>query len=375
MSRLSAQWTLRSEPPKPGGSTFLRPLAERLGVPFNGAQVMRLRIDDVAVALDVEVDSGVETGLAFTAFLLNPTADTAPFVCFRPETSTDAKDKATGLSREVELGLEQFDREVFIDSNATAAETFRVLETPEVRGAVRWLLKAGAKEVRLERGRVHFVLPRDDSTTAETWLIALEALMHLARVGPPRGAPVPRRATWLPAASGVVCVLSATAHAFAVDRWGAGFLVAAGLWLAGATLGAIFTWPLARRLCAGDSGSGPRARLSTFFLALAAGCLAVTAVLGLNARFDPGKPLVATGRIVSISDFDDDDDSWELRVAWGETDTTVRVSLKQLGGRPPAVGNILQRTRFRGGFGIEWGERFSQHEAPGPSAGSEDGRP
>lgn len=148
----------------------------------------------------------------------------------RPETTDDADDKASGVSREHQTGDHEFDRDVYVDSESADDVLSAVLCEP-VRSGARQLIKLGLKLVVIDDvlGRVtasmsEFTRPGDQSLRAKeicnAFALLLSGLPPVARAaafhpGKPMGC-------ILPIGGVLACILG-----FGLPAWF--FLVAAAL--------------------------------------------------------------------------------------------------------------------------------------------------
>lgn len=360
MRRLRSEWTVVLDgAPSSGKSKLLVPLAERLGLPWDGGSVLKLTIDGVPVTVAVESDEGAELGVSFSAELPREPR-VPPFLTVRRESAADRADKAAGLARETQLHAGSLDALVYVDSDARPEEVRRVLGSEDVRGAVTWLLEVDPRGAHFGNYRVAFSLQKPEPDSSGALLVtALEALVHLARTGGPRGERLRRRGVWLQVAAMVATPLALVAHVLAAWHFGAGACFGAMLWLAFGALGWLGTRGLVRRLVAGDSGSGVRARVTNALLFVVSGSLGLAATLVVNAS-SSAPPGVTVGDVITVRGYDEEENEWPLTVRWPTgVEEDLRVNARRAPGGGPKPGHELVFTRHPGRLGFDWGESYA----------------
>lgn len=357
MERLRDTWKVSLVEAKAGPYPELAPLAAALGLPFEQGRSMSLLINRTPVQLSLSIHKGRNSehvdGVSLTATLEGPGGDaTSPFLLLRSERGGDVADKGSGISHEVQLGVPEFDEAVYIDSDATEAEVRRVLARETTRDAITWFLAVDSARVKFTSRQVTASLPLPSSGAfdPDRLLLALEAMVLMARSGGPRGEAVPRRGEGFVVGAMVATALAATALFVGDLQWPAGRVFPGWIFLAsGAVLAAATARP-AGRLVAGDSGSGSRARALTFFLFLFGGACGASAGLAVNGLLGSGEPARLRGSIVRVERGASSGTSWVTTIRWDDgTEQTQRGSFEE------RVGRQMLRTQQDGAF-VPWGE-------------------
>ena len=271
----------------------------------------------------------------------------------RTEQAGDRADKEASISHEVQLGVSGFDEAVYIDSDAPAAEVKRVLAREGTRDAIAWFLESKSPDVKFTGSAVTASLPMaHGGFDTDQLLLALEALVLMARGGGPRGAAVPRRGESLVVAALGAALLAGGALLFVHLQWKTALAFPALLLLlCGFALGAATTG-LAGRLVSGDSGSGARARSLTLLLFLF-GCFGGASVgVTANGLLGSGEKTVLHGAVVRVGSEDTDDHTWATTLRWEDgSEQTLPLS------SPERPGRKVTRTRLAGAL-VPWGERL-----------------
>lgn len=110
--------------------TELRAAAASLGRDEDCAS-FRVRCDGLELEVGLHIDSGIARGVEYST-----SSPGLPAMILRREDVGDVDAKTTGVAREVQTGDEEFDRVVYIESNAADEDVLAALAAPAVRGAV-----------------------------------------------------------------------------------------------------------------------------------------------------------------------------------------------------------------------------------------------
>lgn len=134
------QPTRRTEDDSPGvhavtasrasGHPELRPFARSMQIEGSCAQIS-VCCDGIDCDVTLYIDSGDVKGLDLEAHTLG-----LPRVTFTRETDAERKAKASGITREVQTGHAELDRDVFIESDASDADVRAVFSAPAVCAAL-----------------------------------------------------------------------------------------------------------------------------------------------------------------------------------------------------------------------------------------------
>jgi hypothetical protein len=339
--------------------------SSKVGLKLNGQRVV-LELDFVDERLDDWNDTprvrsrarrlhGVDVLVRFEG-VRGGSGDGAPCIELRRETSTDQRDKRTGLVREVQTGFAGFDRAVFIDNDASEADVRRILSKEATRQAVLRLLDAGHPCVRFTPASVsvrHLV--SGGAVNPDGLLETLEDLLVVARAGGPRDAVPARRGERLRV---LIVAGAALGAAYAGLLW-VSYRPSVLPLFVGAVVGGIagfFLRPWLEARSSGDSGSGARAWQATAGAMVAVGGLTAGALQHLNVALDSTGELahgvvsqvlterraVGQGRPSSL-----DVEALVVRFRDGEEQRVPWSS-------PAHVGDRYVETRHRGALGFEW---------------------
>ena len=334
-----------------GSYDQLNDVAAELGVEYRGGHQLDLQLNGAPVTFALSIDSGSVVGVIIRVGLEGPVHATGIKVTLRPELPSDREGKELGINREVQTGDERFDDAVYIDSNASDAETQRVLAKPVVRNAITELLGDGCQTIEIHPHKVEGKFAKTGSIfNASTLIAALERLLVVGSAGGPRARGTGANGQWLYA----LCLLAGFASvpfAFITLR---GWDYSWWLVLIGASLGlalASSLKPLLRRLMSGDSGSYARYRFSSFTLSLACLLSIPSLAVWLNATLDRSAPVVLHGEVTSAS-YDDEEGRTSVDIQWADGSSQS----KSLGG---TVGSGMKVTKreARGFFGFRWSTR------------------
>ncbi|MFT3706804.1 MAG: hypothetical protein QM817_03975 [Archangium sp.] len=258
------------------GSSYeeLEPVGEAMGFgPTRGLKTT-FKLDSVTCAVSLDINSGSVVGSHFSVRFEGPQQPVGPTMKLRRETPTDVEDKNKFVSVEVQVGDEDFDLEVYIDSTAAEPEVKRFLARAETRRAARWIVDRGFTTITIDR----------DGVTADTTERPLhfrsempqlfECLMELSRAGALRGEIIKPRGGFMLALSTLGAVvggffLCGTANALEGVMW---LSLIPGI--ATGFIGFAVSKPLIEQMIAGHSASGGRARLIAATLGFTLGCFA-----------------------------------------------------------------------------------------------------
>lgn len=335
-----------------GGYTDLEPLAEALGLSIRKPTAFTVQRGPYELSFGLDINSGTVVGLKITARW--PRGELrGPFLTVRAETAQDLTDKASRLSREVQLGLPRFDDAVFIDSDARDDEVRRLLSTEGVRETLRRLLRNGVAAIAFHPSHLEATLKKPSGGFGLNAMTdAANGFYTLLEVGPPRGAPVERRGAALAAVSPIAVLFSAVGFSLCASAFpiGTASAITAAVIPGLLSLGLVF--PLARRISAGDSGSGPRARSLTVQGAMWCGFLGACVFLAVNASAGSQQPHDFPGVVRSVGSYDDEDHTWSVTIEWSDG-STASYHLKE---PQPAVGRAA-RLHWVDGLFVQWGRR------------------
>ncbi len=159
-----------------------------------------LECDGIRMQVAIGLNSGTVTGCELVAFR----SDLVPMRLVR-EGDTEREGKTTGLLTEVQTGDAAFDRAVFIETAAAAADVHAALAAPGVRAAIRRLLDE-VPAVVITESHVRIEVPLSSTTFAlekiRERLAALRAVagaprpLVTTRVALPRAVLVTRGLVW-----------------------------------------------------------------------------------------------------------------------------------------------------------------------------------
>jgi hypothetical protein len=124
------------------GYLELRGAARAFGRDVDCSQ-LQLKCDGVPCTVGLYINSGTACGVEYSI-----ATSGLPPITLRREQDSDQQAKALAIAREVQTGDEEFDRAVYIESDAADGDVLTVLSAPGVRQAVRLLL-ARVDEVKL----------------------------------------------------------------------------------------------------------------------------------------------------------------------------------------------------------------------------------
>jgi hypothetical protein len=136
--------------------TELRAAARAFGRDANAARLW-LRCDGFEIILGIYIDSGVVRGVDYSLGTAG-----LPDVTFRREDDLDVMAKEREVARELQTGDDEFDRAVYIESDAPDAHLLTMLAAPAVRTAITSLVSRGLR-VRIVEGTIS----TDDRATPE----------------------------------------------------------------------------------------------------------------------------------------------------------------------------------------------------------------
>ncbi len=263
-----------------GGYTELEAVGRGLGFQPAPGHTTRFKLDSTLCEASLDINSGSVVGVTFSAKFEGPQASLGPSMVLRREIFEDIEDKQKTVAIEVQVGDEDFDVEVYVDSNAAEPEVKRFLARAEARQAARWLIDHGVAKVRVGREGVDAVVKKSPELVESDLRGIFECLITLTQGGALRGELQAQRGGWVLPAS----VLTAAASAFlgfaALSTTEGGLLCAALVVGSAAGLGANrVIRPLVQPLVSGHSASGDRARSASIALSIAVGCLVVFALI------------------------------------------------------------------------------------------------
>lgn len=327
----------------------LESTAQALEVTYRGAPELKVRINGAPVTFALDINSGTVLCVIVTIGLEGPISTNGLKIKIRRETPVDREGKQRGINQEVQVGDETFDELVYIDSDASDAETRRILARPESRTAALALLRGSCDSIEI----------RSDVVTA-TWkttaifahsrlLEALGPLMQLTSAGGPRAKGPGRRGTWLSPVSVLLAGVSVVTAISRLSGWNRNWALAIFGALAGMGV-SLALRPAVIRLTAGDSGSFARYRLSVVAQSIALSLFGASLAVHLNARLDRSAPVFSWGTVVAVGTYDDDDNDTLVEISW---ENGARSSHVVHGYH--SVGEAMQQAHSRGAFGFDWG--------------------
>lgn len=120
---------------KSGPHDDLSAVARHLGVPHRGAASLEFDDQGGRTRVELSFNSGTVDGFDVTAF-----SHPFPEVTLRSETDVDRRGKEKGINVEIQLGDAEFDRRVYIETDAYDAAVRALLAAPWVRAAAATLL-------------------------------------------------------------------------------------------------------------------------------------------------------------------------------------------------------------------------------------------
>ncbi len=336
-----------------GSATHFASLLGALGVDGDGGTLLELRIDQRPVTLSLCLHKGRVTGLDVQIdWPGKDKAAATPFVVLRHETSADVEGKARGINREVELGDQPFDREVYIDATASDREVRRVLS--DIRAPVLELVKGGARlKVTPRALTAHWEIgSSQDVLEAERLILELTRLFAVVRAGVPSAVDaIERRGEHLPLWWGLALAPAVMLTVVAVDSWSGAHVVE----LAGAVLGALGVLalrPVVERQVKGDSGSFTRYRVTLALATLVFALVGLSLATIVNGAFDAAPPVVLEG--VVVAQHVGSKGARSFTVQWRDGSTT------SFGGSI-ANGTQVSQTWHPGALGGRWHEQAIFH--------------
>lgn len=326
-------------------------LAAAYGVPNDQSWSITVTFEGVPVVVEVELDSGRVVGVN----LAMPTHP-LPTVTLRAETDTDRKGKSRGINDEIQIGDPDFDRLVYLETDAPP-DTVRALFADEKhRRAVRELLWGGticlsAKGVRAGPFGTACFDPSMFRSTA-VHLVALRSLPAVPVASGPDATNAARRGLREVVALSLLIppmllALLWTSFGYWPHSWKLPVLGAA----AGLVAWALLRFVLARRI-RGHSRAYRRylAAVVVSFIALVG--LGVAGAVLLNAGLDGAPPLDVRTRVVSTSR----GESCTHAVVAPTADLPSLTLCFADEDHPIEAGDPVLVHAHRGFFGFTWGE-------------------
>lgn len=261
---------------KGGSYVELTPVGRAMGFEPTPGVRTTFKLDSQTCSAELDIDSGNVRGIFYSVQFEGPEAPAGPTMVLRRELVQDKEDKDKGLVFEVQLKDEDFDFEIYVDSNAAEPEVKRFLSRPEARAGARWLIDLGIERITVDRKGVKVKMAKLPAFLMDGQLEKLfESMLDLSKAGAMRGKITKARNSWLPALG----VLT-TAVAFFFfwtgmsDHDGLAVLLPA---LMAAIVGFVGSRAIARRpieaLTSGHSSSGGTARFTLVTVGLTGGCV------------------------------------------------------------------------------------------------------
>lgn len=312
---------------------------------------MTVDVDGVQCVVSLSLNSGTATGLELQARTFG-----LPPMKLSREDDGDRQAKEAGVAREVQLGDEAFDREVYIDAELADRNVLTFLSPPAVRAAVRFLLKS-FPSIKIEGELISLTGYGDEPDCYRPEVVKglLAALRVLA------GAPRPTEVEFVPRSEGAAAVL---AFAWAFGPASLAAIIAAGhyflpvhpapLFLLGLPAG-IALWMIAqrpfRRALSGRSSSHRELVLTGALTSVAFPLTVVAALLVINGAFDRSPERVSKAKVTHTS-YDDEDGVTHLEARGDFLDVDFHVS-----GRGPQIGDEVTFWTKSGLLGLPWPTR------------------
>jgi hypothetical protein len=308
-------------PPEKGPYSDFNAFARARGVPYAGAFSLVVDDEQRRIVLSYSLNSGSVNGYDVTV----PIAIT-PELIVRDENDTDRKGKERGINREVQVGDEEFDRKVYIESEARDAAVLSVLQLP-VRRAILRLLSLGAHSINFASKTVTFNIPSVEGRNVFE-PAAIDEVIHATRGFvhiPPTSALRLREDVPGSGTETIVIILtliSVPAMIAALINF-----PTEGTWLqwVAALLG-FSLWLLSRRWFAratsGHSTSYRRYLYCVWFSFVGFPVASIALLVTINGGFDRAPAIVRKGEITSVEHGEDT----HITVRWegGATTTTSR---------------------------------------------------
>lgn len=332
----------------------IQPLAASLGVMAEGegaGDVLVVSSDGVEIRVWVRTDSGSPVGLVFTAEV-----ESSLTVTFLRESDDHRTAKDDGLTVEVQTGDAEFDRQVFVDTTAPAADVLAFLATKAVRRALETLLveadsvEVGAHATKLEIGEREPV----DAVRAKRVLAALRTVVGAARPVQAGPAVVPKALGPLTAASPLGFVAGVGLIVFGAGNYTP---LTFGPVLTGGLLGLILGQlpvPFLRRALAGSSRSHLYLASARGITTVQGVLLGIGLVLTLNGALDRSPARAVTLRGVETR-YDDEDHKTTVEIETKEPGLEGRHSFHfEDRGKAIHLPAVVHLTYRRGYFGYPW---------------------
>ncbi len=331
--------------------TELRDAARAFGRDGNFAS-LGLRCDGLDVTVGLDIDSGIVRGVDYSLGSAG-----LPDVTFRREDDHDQLAKERGIARELQTGDEEFDRAVYIESDAPDAHLQTTLASPAVRAAIVKLTNRGLS-VRILDGTVKTNDRDRPDCFAEVRVRDIASALRVIAGAPrslERAAPEPRSGArvaanfvyvFLPLGIGLLWLGSSTYPAVAY-----GNLVFSGV--LGAVMVAAAIQPLLTRAVRGRSTSHRELvplRASSF---VGFSVFGIGLAIFLNGALDKSAEWTEAGTVQSAShDNEDGNTSVTIRTPARSLEITVSDSKNEV-----RAGHAATLWLRAGAFGQPWQSR------------------
>ncbi|MBL8916428.1 MAG: hypothetical protein JNM17_37350 [Archangium sp.] len=257
-----------------GAYVQLRAVGSAMGFePTEGIRTT-FKLDSQTCTAELDIDSGNVTGIVYGVRFEGPEAPAGPTMVLRRELVQDKEDKEKGLVFEVQLQDEDFDFEIYVDSNAAEPEVKRFLARPEARAGARWLIDLGIDRITVDRKGVKVKMKKLPAFLMEGELERLfESMLELSKGGSLRGAITRPRNTWLPPVSVLTTAVAFLFFWTGIPENDGLPMIFSGL--LAAIFGFVATRAIARKpvegLTSGHSSSGRTARFALGTIGLTGG--------------------------------------------------------------------------------------------------------
>lgn len=337
--------------PEPTKGTYeeLDRIAKELDVPHLGDRTLVCDLGEDRLTLDLDLNSGVVLGVTASIY-----GGPYPEIRFRTEKPEDLEAKDSGLSREIQIGDEDFDSRVYVETDAPDEVVHAVLDR-SARDAILDMLEAGCTTVSFRSEGVQASLEdrRVDVCEPKKLKRIIDSLRVLARTTPvedftPKPSPL-SSLLLLGGMPGMIVVI--LAHVKWLPHGPELSLVGAAV---GLILG-IFTRPLVRRAVSGTSTSVQRLRLSWIVVISVCAQLGCGIAVALNGALDASPVIQRDGLVTAVHEHDTEDHKTKVTVTWkgGVTETLHFHDEK----KTIAAGAGVRETSRRGRLGFVWGKQ------------------
>lgn len=328
----------------------LMPLVEYLGLQgVKNPRSLTVRRGDFEVTVRLEIHRGYVTGCTATSAWRQEGG--GAFLALRRETVIDRADKESGLVVELQLASRVFDERVFIDTDAPEEVVRGMLPGGSRRQAVHELVGL-CRVIRFERSalRLEFGNPTRGDEPGRRLARALELMQAAWDIGPVPAAPVGRPGDAALGFALLGTLGTGTAFAFAAMSWtialGPQLLLLLAFFVAGGV-----TWPLARGLVAGHSGSGRDARRLVLLFCAMLSFAGNALFLGLNGLLGESETVEVRGHVVAIDELSGKKGRWRVLIQWRDDSSSTHEFRAQ-----PREGMAAVKELHRGLL-LPWGER------------------